>query len=148
MKIYIGSDHGGFDLKQLLVHFLGVKQALNVEDVHKKQHTPADDFPTFAAQIVYKIQTSDDSTPQAILVCADGQGAAMAANRFRGIRAAVCWNEGSARKARAELDSNFLCIPAHDLPVDTVKDIIHAWLNTPFARTARHQRAITELDSI
>lgn len=147
MKIILGSDHGGFDLKQLLVHHLSVKNDYEVEDVGDKTPNPDDDYPQFAFMAATKLLGEEDAT-RAILVCRGGQGMAMAANRLTGIRAAVCWNEHSAKKSREDNDSNVLCLPADELSVDEVKDIVHAWLNTPFSKAARHQRRIQELDSL
>lgn len=148
MKLYLGSDHGGFDLKQMLVHFLSTKLSYDVEDVGDKRLDPNDDFPQFAAKAVHGLLTSDDSDPRAILLCRGGQGMAMAANRHKGIRAAVCWDEHSAEKSRIDNDSNVLCLPADALSVEEVKDIIHIWLKTPFSHTARYVRRNNELDEL
>ena len=148
MKLYLGSDHGGFYLKQMLVHYLGTKQGLDVIDVGDKKLDPQDDFPQFAAKAVHGVLTSEDIDARAILLCRGGQGMAMAANRHRGIRAAVCWDEHSAEKSRIDNDSNVLCIPADALHVDEVKDIIHTWLNTQFSGAARYVRRNQELDEL
>ncbi len=147
MKIYIGSDHGGFDLKQLLVHYLDKKVGHEVEDVGDERPDPKDDYPIYAQKLVSALLASDSDAARGILICRGGQGMVMAANRFRGIRAAVCWNEHSARKSREDNDSNVLCIPADELSVSEVKDIVHTWLDTPFSNAARHQRRINEIDS-
>jgi ribose 5-phosphate isomerase B len=146
MKIFLGSDHGGFDLKQMLVHYLSVKQGLLVEDVGDHRLDPDDDYPQFAQQTVHSLLNSDDNDPRAILVCRGGQGMAIAANRFKGIRAAVCWDENSAKKSREDNDSNVLCLPADILSVQEAKNIIHIWLDTPFSKAVRHQRRIKEID--
>ena len=148
MKLYIGSDHGGFDLKQLLLHYLSTQQNYEVEDVGDKRPDPNDDFPQFAAKAVHKVLTSDDADARAILLCSGGQGMAMAANRFKGIRAVVCWNEHSAEKSRIDNDANVLCIPADYLSVEEVKSIIHVWLNTKFSAATRFVRRNNELDSL
>ncbi len=148
MKIYVGSDHGGFDLKQLLIHYLSVKQGLDVEDVGDKKLDPTDDYPQFAQVAAHKVLASDENDSRAILLCRGGQGMCMAANRFKGIRAAVCWDEQSAKKSREDNDSNVLCLPADALSVKEVKNIVHTWLDTPFSKATRHQRRIQELDDI
>jgi len=148
MKIFIGSDHGGFDLKQLVIHYLTVKKGLDVVDVGDKKLDPDDDFPQFAFQATHKLLSCEDSDPRAILLCRGGQGMAMAANRRKGIRAAVCWDEHSAEKARIDNDSNVLCIPADALSVEEVKNIIHTWLDTPFTQTTRFVRRNRELDTL
>ncbi len=148
MKIYLGSDHGGFDLKQLLIHYLSVKSGYDVEDVGDERPDPEDDFPVFAARAARKLLESKDPDPRAILICRGGQGMAMAANRFKGIRAVVCWSEESARMTRFDNDSNVLCLPADTLSVDEVKDIVHIWLNTEFSKATRFVRRNNELDQL
>lgn len=148
MKIYFGSDHGGFNLKQLLVHYFGVKRGLDVEDVGGKKLDPKDDYPQFAQIAVSKLIDDKNDESRAILVCRGGQGMAIAANRYKGIRAAVCWDENSAKKSREDNNSNILCLPADILSVDEAKDIVHAWLRTPFSRAPRHQRRIQEIDDL
>lgn len=147
MKIYLGSDHGGFDLKQLLIHWLQEQEGHEVEDVGDKRLDPDDDYPQFAQKAAMKL-LAGNSDDRAILACRGGQGMCMAANRFKGIRAAVCWDEASARKSREDNDSNVLCIPSDALSVNEVKDIVHAWLLTPFSSAPRHQRRIQELDDM
>jgi ribose 5-phosphate isomerase B len=148
VKIILGSDHGGFDLKQLLAHYLEKKVGHEVEDVGDSQPDPKDDYPQFAQAACTRLLGDEDSDAKAILVCRGGQGMAMAANRFKGIRASVCWNVNSAEKSREDNDSNVLCLAADVLSVSEVKDIVHAWLETDFSRATRHQRRIEELDHI
>lgn len=148
MKLYLGSDHGGFDLKQMLVHYLGAKQGFKVVDVGDKRLDPNDDFPQFAAKTAHAILTSDDPDARGILLCRGGQGMAMAANRFKGIRAVVCWDEHSAEKSRIDNDANVLCIPADYLTVAQVKAIIHKWLETEFSAASRYIRRNRELDDL
>lgn len=148
MKIYIGSDHGGFDFKQMLAHYLSTKYDYEVEDVGDKRLDPDDDFPQFAAKAAHAVLSSDDKDPRGILLCRGGQGMAMAANRYKGIRAAVCWDEHSAEKSRIDNDSNILCLPADALSVEEAKNIVHKWLATPFSRTTRYVRRNQELDNL
>ncbi len=87
MKIYLGSDHQGFHLKTQIFAWLS-QQNKDVEDVGGKVLDPKDDYPQFAQMAALKVLGSEDSDARAILVCGGGQGMAMAANRFKGIRAA------------------------------------------------------------
>ena len=151
MKIYIGSDHGGFYLKEKIEAYLS-KRNIDWEDVGDKELDPDDDFPHFAQMAATKMLGDDEKTdPRAILVCTGGQGMAMAANRFRGIRAAVIWDSFEARECRNDNDSNVLCLPARVVDADgddlaLWKDIIDTWLSTPFAGAARFVRRNAELD--
>lgn len=149
MKIYIGSDHNGFHLKEAIEAWLK-KEGYEVEDVGGKTLDPDDDFPQFAQAAAHKVLTSDDADPRAILVCGGGQGMAMAANRFKGIRASVIWDQEEAEKTRIDNDSNVLSLPARVLAGDmnNVKNIITTWLDTKFAGAPRYVRRNNELDEI
>lgn len=150
MKIYLGSDHNGFDLKEAVFAYL-VKRGIEVEDVGDKTLDPEDDFPQFAQKAAIKIIGEEDPDPRGILICGGGQGMAMAANRFRGIRASVIWDAEEARLTRNDNDSNVLCLPSRVLQREdeTVwQDIIDTWLHTPFASATRYKRRNTELDEL
>jgi ribose 5-phosphate isomerase B len=147
MKIYIGSDHGGFHLKEKIFAYL-VKHNFDVEDVGDQTLDPDDDFPEFAQKAAIKIIGSDDPDPRAILVCTGGQGMAMAANRFHGIRASVIWDAFEARETRNDNDSNVLCLPGRIMQEDDPlwEGIVETWLNTPFAGAVRYKRRNAQLD--
>ncbi len=148
MKIFLGADHQGYHLKDKIEAYLS-KRHYNVEDVGAAELDPADDFPQFAQLAATKVLGEDEAEdPRAILVCGGGQGMAMAANRFRGIRASVIWDSFEAKMTRNDNDSNVLCLPARVLDDDAElwKDILDTWLSTPFAKAARFKRRNAELD--
>lgn len=149
MKIFIGSDHQGFALKEKVFAYL-VKHNYDVEAVGGQTLDPNDDFPEFAQAVALKIIGSDDKDPRGILICGGGQGMAMAANRFRGIRASVIWDAHEAKMTRNDNDSNVLCLPARILNEDekTWKGVIETWLNTPFADAARFRRRNQQIDEV
>lgn len=150
MRIYLGSDHAGFDLKEDVFAYL-VKRGIDVVDVGPKEIDPKDDFPQFAQAAALKIIGDDDTDPRAILICGGGQGMAMAANRFRGIRASVIWDAEEARMTRNDNDSNVLCLPARVLQREDEQvwqDIVDTWLHTPFASAVRYKRRNAELDEL
>jgi RpiB/LacA/LacB family sugar-phosphate isomerase len=91
MKIYLGSDHRGFMLKEKVFAYL-VKNGYDVQDVGGVELNPDDDFPQFAQAAALKVIGDDSEDPRAILICGGGQGMCMAANRFKGIRASVIWD--------------------------------------------------------
>jgi ribose 5-phosphate isomerase B len=148
MKIYLGSDHNGFHMKEAVFAYLA-KHGYEVEDVGDTALDPADDFPEFAQAAALKI-LGDDGDSRAILLCGGGQGMAMAANRFRGIRASVIWDAFEAKMTRNDNDSNILCLPSRVLEADEAgwKGIIETWLNTPFAHAARFKRRNQQLDEL
>lgn len=148
MKIFLGSDHNGFHLKEKVFAYL-TKNGFDVEDVGDQVLDKDDDFPEFAAQAAIKVIGSEDTDPRAILLCGGGQGMAMAANRFRGIRASVVWDEHEAKMTRHDNDSNVLSLPARILEDDeTWKNIIHTWLTTPFAGAERFRRRNRQIDEL
>ncbi len=149
MKIYLGSDHLGFNLKEKIFAYL-VKHNYEVEDVGGKFLDPNDDFPEFAQAAVFKIIGSDDKDPRGILLCGGGQGMAMAANRFKSIRASVIWDAYEAKMTRNDNDSNVLCLPSRILEGDDSawQGIIETWLSTPFAGAARFKRRNAKMDEL
>jgi ribose 5-phosphate isomerase B len=149
MIIYLGSDHAGYHLKEKVEAHL-LKHGYTVEDVGNKVLDPADDYPQFAFAAATKILGSTDDDPRAVLLCGGGQGMAIAANRIRGIRAVVVWDEEQARLARNDNDANVLALPARVLEDDEKKafDIIETWLTTPFSKAERHSRRLREIEEI
>jgi ribose 5-phosphate isomerase B len=148
MNIYIGSDHRGFALKSQVIEYLRYA-GHKVFDVGDTKLDPDDDFPVFAARAVQKVLGDPDSDARAILICGSGQGMAIAANRYRGIRAALGWSVGAAKSTRNDEDSNVLALPAELMEESLVwKDIVGAWLLTPFANAPRFVRRNKQLDQL
>jgi ribose 5-phosphate isomerase B len=147
MKIFIGADHNGFEYKQQLSEAL--KQAGHeVIDEGDLTINPDDDFPQFASKVVNELLASNDPEAKGILVCGSGQGMCMAANRFKGIRASLCWNPNEARSARNDDDSNILCLSSKYTSLDEAGTIMATFLSTPFAGAPRFIRRIKELDEL
>lgn len=149
MKIYLGADHQGFHLKEEVFAYLS-KHGYEVEDVGDAVLDPSDDFPVFAQKVALKVLGSDEKDPRGILICGGGQGVAMAANRFRGIRASVIWDASEAKMTRYDNDSNVLCLPARIVGEneEAWKGILETWLNTDFANAVRFKRRNAELDEL
>ncbi len=148
MKIFLGSDHQGFHLKEKLFAYLA-KHGYDAVDVGGYELDPQDDFPDFAQAAAIKVLGEDDA--RAILLCGGGQGMAMAANRFRGIRASVIWDAYEAKMTRNDNDSNVLCLPSRifENEDDAVwQGIVETWLNTPFAGAPRYRRRNAQLDEL
>lgn len=147
MKIYLGADHQGFDLKGELVRLL--KDAgYEIEDEGDDVLNPEDDFPLFAEKVVRAMQTANDPEARGILICGSGQGMCMAANRFKGIRACLAYDRESARASRNDEDSNVLCLPSSVLKGSEASFIVQTWLKTPFASAARFVRRNQQLDEL
>ncbi len=146
-KIFIGADHNGFQMKEKLEQWLKT-QNYEVKDVGGDRLNPDDDYPEFASKLVTAMLSSEDPEPLGILLCGSGQGMAMAANRFKGIRAALVWNKKTAEMSRHDDDANVLCLSAWELNEEAVMDITQTWLQTPYGRAARYIRRIKELDGL
>ena len=147
MKIYIGADHNGFQMKRDLIDFLQ-RSGHEVIDEGDAKLQPEDDFPQFAGRVVSAMLSSDERDPKGILICGSGQGMCIAANRFKGIRACLCYDMQEARTARNDDDCNVLCLSARLLTLEQAKPIITAWLSTPFAGAPRFKRRVQELDQL
>lgn len=149
MKIYLGSDHQGFALKNKVAEYLA-KLKTPAEDLGNHELDPNDDFPQFAAAAALKI--IDDPTARAVLICGGGQGMAMAANRFHNIRAIIAVSADDAYYGRNDNDANILCLPARlfDNPDEDAiwKNVVDTFLATEFANAARYVRRNRELDKL
>lgn len=126
------------------------KRGYDVEDVGDSVLDPDDDFPQFAQRAALRIISSEDKDPRGILICGGGQGMAMAANRFKGIRASVVWDAFEAKMTRNDNDSNVLCLPSRVLDNGDAgwQGIIETWISTPFATASRFKRRNAQLDEL
>ena len=148
MIIFIGADHRGFRLKDKVEAYLA-KRNYPVEDVGALTYDQADDFPQYAAAAALKIIGSDDDDPRAILLCGGGQGMAMAANRFHGIRAVVVSDAEAARQTRVHNNANVLCLAADIFDSrDEWQEIVDVWLGTAFSGKAQYERRNRQLDEL
>lgn len=147
MKIYIGADHRGYELKEKLEQLLE-QQGHEAVDEGNGYPDPNDDFPVFAAKVVHAMQASNDQNARGILLCGSGQGMCMAANRFKGVRACLGYDKASVRSSRNDDDSNVLCLPADVLSSSDAAEIVRTWLETPFAAAPRFVRRNQELDEL
>lgn len=128
MKIAIGSDHAGFELKQQLVEALK-SMGHEVKDygTHSKDSV---DYPDFAHPVANDI--SNDVHDKGILVCGSGNGVCIAANKHQSVRAALCWNEELAALARQHNDANILCVPARFISEEEAVKMVRTFLETSF----------------
>lgn len=150
-KVYIGADHRGFERKQILKsELLKLNLDIEVEDVGDTKLNLDDDFTEFVQKACLAILADDhqDGEPKAILICGSGQGMAMGANRYRGIRAALAFTEHQAMATRKDEDSNVLCLSSESLSLEQSINIIKAWLSTEFSGEQRYVRRIEQLDAL
>jgi ribose 5-phosphate isomerase B len=147
MKIYLGSDHSGFHLKEDVFAYLA-KHNYEVEDAGNSELDPSDDYPEFAQMAALRVIGSDDRDPRAVLI--GGQGMIIAANRFHGIRACIAWDAYEAKTMRNDDDSNILCLPARlfENEEGAWQGVLETWLNTPFSGAVRYKRRNSKIDEL
>jgi len=140
-KILIASDHGGFRLKENIKNYLK-ELGLGFEDFGCDSETPVD-YPELGKKVAVMVSGADR---KGILICGTGIGMSIAANRFKGVRAALCHNEITAKMSREHNDSNILCMGGRILDTETAKRITKTWLETEFSQDARHKRRLEKID--
>jgi ribose 5-phosphate isomerase B len=142
MRVYIGSDHAGFELKGHLTTWLRAA-GHDVVDVGAAQYDPEDDYPVYCLRAA--AQVAADPGSLAVVIGGSGNGEQIVANKVRGVRAALAWNEETARLARDHNDANVLSLGARMLSRDTATAIVAAFLATPFSAATRHVRRIAQI---
>lgn len=140
-KVLIASDHAGFDLKNQLSNFL-IDKGWQIEDVGPKEYNQEDDYPDFATPLAQKVSIEGG---KGIVLCANGQGVCIVANKIKGIRAVTATSIEMAKTTREDDDANVLCLPAKFLNNDEAKAIVKTWLETSFSGAERHKRRIKKV---
>jgi ribose 5-phosphate isomerase B len=141
MKIAIGSDHAGFELKELLIQYLKAK-GVDVKD--KGCYSPERaDYPDFGHAVA--IAVLNNEAELGILMCGSGNGINMSANKHKGIRAALCWNPEIAALARQHNDANILTLPARYISIEEAKKCVDVFLTEKF-EGGRHADRIKKID--
>ena len=141
MKISIGSDHAGFAYKQRLVEYLK-SDGHEVID-HGTASSDSTDYPLFIIPAAESVARGE--AERGIVLGGSGNGEAIAANKVKGIRCALCWNADTAELSRRHNNANVLSIGERMIPFDAALEIVKIWLRTPFDG-GRHERRIEELD--
>lgn len=145
MKVSIGADHAGFDMKRQLIDFI---QALghSVHDVGTFQPDKPDDYPDYAALVAQDIRSGN--TERGILVCGSGVGVSVAANKFKGIRAGLCHDHYSAHQGVEHDDMNVLVLGARIIGQMMAQDVTEAYLKAAFSNEERHVRRLNKVKGI
>lgn len=144
MTIIFGSDHAGFALRRILAS-RAIDLGYAVSEVGARDEQPYD-YPDAAAEVAARLQRGD--ADMGVLICGTGIGMSIAANRFKGVRAAVVWNEKVARLAREHNFANILCLGARVTDSDQAAEIFDAFLDEPPSDETRHARRVAKMDAI
>lgn len=141
MKIFIASDHAAFEEKKALADYLGKSHEVIDLGTNSPESTH---YPEWSKRLVEKVR---DEKTFGILLCGSGIGVCMTANRFAGIRAALCRDEDDAKMTRLHNDANVLCLAGRKTPVELMKKISDVFLSTGF-EGGRHQTRVDQFNSL
>ncbi len=142
MRVSIGADHAGFDMKQQLIAFIQ-KLGHTVNDVGTHEPGKPDDYPDFAKLVVEDLRAGN--AERGILVCGSGVGVSVAANKFRGIRAGLCHDHYSAHQGVEHDDMNVLVLGSRIIGQMTAQDSTQAFLGAQFSNEERHIRRLAKV---
>jgi len=141
MDIIISGDHAGFQLKQLLVDYL--REAGHAVNDLGPASADSVDYPDYVHPLAKAVQAGAPGV--GILICGSANGVAMTANKYKGVRAAIAWEEEIARLARQHNDANILCLPARFISEEKAKAITKVFLDTAF-EGGRHSNRVAKID--
>ena len=145
MKIYLASDHGGFDYKKQLTDYLN-EQGYEIIDCGNNQKDENDDYPDFVRMLATKMQVDPDSL--GIVICRNGVGVSIAANRFGHLRCGLSLSEEHVKSARTDDNINVLALGADYVDWQTTKQIVKVFLETPFSNLERHTRRLAKVNDL
>ena len=142
MKIYIAADHAGFNLKNHLKEYL-IADGYDIEDCGAYEYDPLDDYPDYAKPLAESV--SSGKTDRGIMVCGSGVGASVAANKVKGVRAAVCHDIYSAHQGVEHDDMNVLCLGSRIVGTEVVRELVSAFISAEYTNEERHARRLTKV---
>jgi len=141
IKIQIGSDHAGFELKAQIIRFL-TEHGFSVKDFGC-YNSDSMDYPDVAHPLADAVLA--DAGSLGILICGSGNGVCLTANKHQGIRAALCWLPELGALAKQHNNANILCLPARYVDTETAKEIVTSYLSATF-EGGRHQNRVGKID--
>ncbi len=142
MRIAMGADHGGFELKNELAAQLN-NAGHEIADVGAHAYDATDDYPDFARRVAEAVASGQ--VERGVLICGSGVGASIAANKIRDVRAAVCHDTYSARQGVEHDDMNVLCLGARIVGVELARELVTAFVNARFSGEERHVRRLNKV---
>ena len=139
MNISIGNDHAGVDYKNYIIKNL--EEKYNIVN-HGTDDTNSVDYPDFAHPVSLDIDNSKSDL--GVLICGSGNGVAMTANKYKKVRAALCWSEEIAKLAKQHNNANVVCIPARFISKEDALQIVRLFIDTKF-EGGRHERRVNKI---
>lgn len=144
--IYIGADHGGFSLKEHLKKHL-LERGYLVEDKGNTKIEPLDDYVDFVKKVAESVQINSD-IDKGIVICRNGVGVSIAANKFKNIRCGLGFNAKMVKFARYHDNINVLSLPADYISESEADDMVKIFLTTDFSRDAKYQRRLNKISAL
>ena len=141
MKIAIGNDHAGVEVKKNIENFLSEKGYTVINKGYDGKESV--DYPDYIHPV--SLEVKEKKAQIGIIICGSGNGAAMTANKHKGVRAAICWSEEIAELARQHNDANIISIPSRFLSEEEIINIVEVFIKTDF-EGGRHKRRIDKID--
>lgn len=145
MKIYLATDHAGFDLKEQIKDYL-LQQKYEVEDCGAFSFEKNDDYPLFIAKAAEKV--SEDPNSRGIIFGKSGAGEEITANKLKNVRAIIGFNDENVKLSREHNDANILSLGSEFLTFEKAKELVKIFLTTPFSNDVRHKRRLDEIAEI
>lgn len=143
MIIPIASDHAGFEAKENVKAWLEEMDHMPVDfGTHSDESV---DYPDFAVKVAEKVNNGEHE--KGILICGSGQGMCMTANKYKNVRAALVYDDHSAKMTRQHNNANILCLPGREIGKEELKKIVEIWLNTDFDG-GRHERRVNKIHDL
>ena len=141
-KLFIASDHGGYQLKKRLIRFITNELKLSVTDLGPEKYVETDDYPDYALPLAKKVAHTKG---RGILICKNGVGVCIAANKTPGIRAGIGYNLMAAETMMKDDNTNVLCLASKALTQDHAMVIVKKWIETEFSNAERHKRRLKKV---
>lgn len=145
MRIAVGADHAGFELKSQLTPWLQA-QGYAVADLGAHRHDPEDDYPDFAAAVARAV--AGGQAERGVVFCGSGVGACITANKVRGVRACLCHDTYTARQGVEHDDMNVLCLGGRVVSAADARQLLTAFLEAEFQPEERFQRRLDKLNEV
>jgi ribose 5-phosphate isomerase B len=142
MKIILGADHGGFELKEQIKNIL-LNEGYEIEDAGNLIYDAKDDYPDFAIAVAKKI--ANNEAEKGIIICGSGVGASIAANKIKGVRACVCHDTYSAKQGVTHDNMNVLCLGGRIVGVEVAKELALGFAGSVFSNEERHKRRLAKV---
>lgn len=142
--LFIASDHGGYQLKKRLVRYCENELGIHIQDLGPHDYDSADDYPDYVLPLTEKVL---DTMGRGIVICRNGIGVCMAANKVSGIRCGIGYNTGAAESMMRDDNTNVLALAADHLSEDHAMAVVKKWLESEFSHEERHIRRLNKIQT-